>query len=65
MRVSQSPPLEPREPSATMRLVATVEHPTETLITLTPLAAQKVKDLLAEEPASNPRPYWKPEHPPP
>ena len=50
MRVSQSPPLEPREPSATMRLVATVEHPTETLITLTPLAAQKVKDLLAEEP---------------
>jgi iron-sulfur cluster assembly accessory protein len=30
--------------------VATVEHPTETLITLTPLAAAKVKELLAEEP---------------
>ena len=30
--------------------VATVEHPTETLITLTPVAAQKVKELLAEEP---------------
>ena len=30
--------------------VATVEHPTDTLITLTPVAAQKVRDLLAEEP---------------
>jgi iron-sulfur cluster assembly protein len=30
--------------------VAIVEHPTETLITLTPLAAAKVKDLMAEEP---------------
>jgi len=29
--------------------MATVEH-TDTLITLTPVAAQKVKDLLAEEP---------------
>src|SRR5437667_11182458 len=50
MRVSQSPPLEPRDPSATMRFVAIVEHPTETLITLTPVAAQKVKELLGEEP---------------
>jgi len=33
-----------------MRLVATVEHPTDTLITLTPVAAAKIKDLLAEEP---------------
>jgi len=30
--------------------VATVEHPTGTLITLTPVAAQKVKELLSEEP---------------
>ncbi|HET7744308.1 MAG TPA: iron-sulfur cluster insertion protein ErpA [Gaiellaceae bacterium] len=30
--------------------MATVEHPTETLLTLTPVAAQKVKELLAEEP---------------
>ena len=29
--------------------VATVEHPTDTLITLTPVAAAKVKELLAEE----------------
>src|SRR5438552_14169488 len=49
MRVSQSPPLEPRDPSATMSFVAIVEHPTETLITLTPVAAQKVKELLGEE----------------
>ena len=30
--------------------VATVEHPTDTLITLTPVAAEKIKELLAEEP---------------
>ena len=30
--------------------MATVEHPTGTLITLTPVAAQKVKELLSEEP---------------
>jgi iron-sulfur cluster assembly protein len=30
--------------------VATAEHPTETLLTLTPVAAQKVRELLAEEP---------------
>jgi iron-sulfur cluster assembly protein len=30
--------------------VATVEHPTETLIDLTPVAAAKIKQLLAEEP---------------
>ena len=29
--------------------MATVEHPTETLISLTPVAAAKIKDLLAEE----------------
>jgi iron-sulfur cluster assembly accessory protein len=29
--------------------MATVEHPTETLLTLTPVAAAKVKELLAEE----------------
>jgi iron-sulfur cluster assembly accessory protein len=33
-----------------MRHVATVEHPTETLISLTPVAATKVRELLAEEP---------------
>jgi len=30
--------------------MATVEHPTDTLITLTPGAAAKVRELLAEEP---------------
>ena len=30
--------------------VATVEHPTETLISLTPIAAAKIKELIAEEP---------------
>ncbi|MGH3079042.1 MAG: iron-sulfur cluster insertion protein ErpA [Gaiellaceae bacterium] len=30
--------------------MATVEHPTETLLTLTPVAAAKIKELLAEEP---------------
>jgi iron-sulfur cluster assembly protein len=30
--------------------MATVEHPTDTLITLTPVAAAKVRELLAEEP---------------
>jgi iron-sulfur cluster assembly protein len=30
--------------------VATIEHPTDTLITLTPLAAAKIKELMAEEP---------------
>jgi iron-sulfur cluster assembly protein len=30
--------------------VATVEHPTDTLITLTPGAAAKIKELMAEEP---------------
>ena len=29
--------------------VATVEHPTETLISLTPVAAAKIKELMAEE----------------
>lgn len=30
--------------------MATVEHPTETLLTLTPGAAAKIRELLAEEP---------------
>ena len=30
--------------------MATVEHPTDTLISLTPLAAAKIKELIAEEP---------------
>ncbi len=30
--------------------MATVEHPTETLLSLTPLAAEKIRQLLAEEP---------------
>jgi iron-sulfur cluster assembly protein len=30
--------------------VATIEHPTETLLTVTPVAAAKIKELLAEEP---------------
>jgi iron-sulfur cluster assembly protein len=30
--------------------VATVEHPTGTLISLTPVAAAKIKELMAEEP---------------
>jgi Fe-S cluster assembly iron-binding protein IscA len=29
--------------------VATVEHPTDTLISLTPLAAEKIRELMAEE----------------
>jgi iron-sulfur cluster assembly protein len=33
-----------------MRLVATIEQPTDTLLSLTPVAAAKVKELLAEEP---------------
>ena len=30
--------------------VATVEHPTDTLLSLTPLAAAKIKELMTEEP---------------
>jgi iron-sulfur cluster assembly protein len=30
--------------------VATIEHPTDTVLTLTPGAAQKIKQLMAEEP---------------
>jgi iron-sulfur cluster assembly protein len=50
MRLLQSRLLEPRDRFATMSSVAIVEHPTDTFISLTPVAAQKVKDLLAEEP---------------
>ena len=44
-----------KSPSGTHRavryheLVATVEHPTETLISLTPVAAAKIRELMAEE----------------
>ena len=41
--------LETAPPSATMRLMATIEHPTDILISLTPIAAAKIRDLLAEE----------------
>ena len=30
--------------------MATIEHPTDTLISLTPVAAAKIKELIAEEP---------------
>jgi iron-sulfur cluster assembly accessory protein len=51
--VSQSPRREGPGSGGSVRYhqtVATVEHPTETLIMLTPVAAAKVKELLAEEP---------------
>jgi iron-sulfur cluster assembly protein len=45
--------LAPEPPSATMRPVATIEHPIDTdappLVSLTPVAAAKIKELLAEE----------------
>jgi iron-sulfur cluster assembly protein len=53
MRVSQSRPAAPAGISRPVRYhepVAIIEQPTETLITLTPVAAAKVKELLAEEP---------------
>ena len=48
--VTKSRLLEPGDPSGTMRSVATVEHPTDTLLNLTPVAAEKIRQLLAEEP---------------
>ena len=50
MRVSQTRPSSAGRPVRYDEPVATVEHPTETLITLTPVAASKIKELLAEEP---------------
>jgi iron-sulfur cluster assembly accessory protein len=50
--VSQSPPFRAPGVDPPVRYdesVATVEHPTDLLLTLTPLAAAKVKELLAEE----------------
>ena len=41
--------LETTSSSATIRFMAIVEHPTDTLISLTPVAAAKIRDLLAEE----------------
>ncbi len=35
---------------AMMRFMEIAERPTETLLDLTPFAAQKVKELMAEEP---------------
>ncbi len=45
--------LETAPPSATMRFMATIEHPTDTLISLTPVAATKIKELLSEETDEN------------
>jgi iron-sulfur cluster assembly protein len=50
MRVSQSPRAKARLPVRYHEPVATVEHPTDTLLNLTPVAAEKIKQLLAEEP---------------
>jgi len=50
--VSQTPP-GAREPVRYHEPVAIVEHPTETLITITPGAATKIRELLAEEPDGN------------
>ena len=53
--MSQSPPSGIRDPVRYDEPVATVEHPPETdaptpLVVLTPVAAAKVKQLMAEEP---------------
>jgi iron-sulfur cluster assembly protein len=53
MRVLQSRRLGARQRVRYDEPVATVEHPTETLISLTPIAAAKIKELLAEEPDSD------------
>ncbi len=46
--------LETAPPSATMWVMATVEHPVETpVISLTPVAATKIKELLSEETDEN------------
>ncbi len=50
--MSQTPP-GAREPVRYHEPVAIVEHPTETLITITPGAATKIRELLAEEPDGN------------
>jgi iron-sulfur cluster assembly accessory protein len=55
MRVLQSPPSGTRGRVSYHEPVATVEHPTETqeappLVNLTPVAAEKIKQLLTEEP---------------
>jgi len=47
--VSQTPP-GTGDPVRYHEPVATVEHPTETLITITPGAATKIRELLADEP---------------
>src|SRR5918995_1407466 len=38
-----------RDPVRYHEPVATVEHPTDTLLSLTPIAAAKIKELMAEE----------------
>ena len=48
--VSQSPGLAPAGRSGTIRTMEIAERPTETLLDLTPLAAEKVKELMASEP---------------
>ena len=42
--------LEPDDPVRYHEPMATVEHPTDTLISLTPVAAAKIRELMAEEP---------------
>ena len=51
--MSQSRPSGKRRPVRYHEPVATVEHPTDTLLTLTPPAAEKIKALLGEEPDGN------------
>ena len=51
--MSQSRPSGKRRPVRYHEPVATVEHPPDTLLTLTPPAAEKIKALLGEEPDGN------------
>ena len=47
--VTKSPPGD-RRPVRYHPPVATIEHPTDTLLSLTPVAAAKIRELMAEEP---------------
>ena len=48
--MSQSPGLAATDRLGTIWVMEIAERPTETLLDLTPLAAEKVKELMAEEP---------------
>jgi iron-sulfur cluster assembly protein len=48
--VSQSPGLAATDRLGTIWVMEIAERPTDTLLDLTPLAAEKVKELMAEEP---------------